>query len=218
MSQPPAIQIDNLAIRYDGKTLLSDFSLRLESGQKVTLSGRSGSGKSTVLRCILGFVIPDEGAIYINGERLTGSSVWTLRQQIAYVAQEPLLGSGSVREILERPFTYRANAKKRENLSRIPELFDRFTLPGDLIHKNIELLSGGEKQRVAIISAELLDRRIFLLDEASSALDRISKQAVNEFFCDRRDLSVLSVSHEPEQFFCTDRIFELSPGSGGDVR
>ena len=214
----PAIQIDNLAIRHDGKSILSGFSLRLESGQKVTLSGRSGSGKSTVLRCILGFVIPDEGAIYINGERLTGSSVWTLRQQIAYVAQEPLLGTGSVREILERPFTYRANAKKRDNLSRVPELFAQFMLPAELINKDIELLSGGEKQRVAIISAELLDRKILLLDEAGSALDRVSKQAVNEFFCARRDLSVLSVSHEPEQFFCTDRIFELQPGSGGNVR
>ena len=218
MPQPPAIQIDNLTVSYDGKTILSDFSLRLESGQKVTLSGRSGSGKSTVLRCILGFIIPNEGVIYINGEQLTSSSVWPLRRKMAYVAQEPLLGSGSVHEILERPFNYRANTKKRDNLSRIPELFTKFMLPNELINKDIELLSGGEKQRVAIISAELLDRRILLLDEASSALDKVSKQAVNEFFCARQDLSVLSISHEPEQFFCADQIIELQSGNGGKVR
>lgn len=208
----PIIEIENLSVQFDGKTVLADFSLDLNTGEKITLTGRSGSGKSTLLHCILGFVIPFKGIIRINREELNDISVWNLRTILAYVAQEPTLGSGTVQELLERPFSYRANAKKRHNLSRIPELFQRFLLPADLLQKDIGRLSGGEKQRIAIISAELLDRRIYLLDEASSALDSESKQAVNEFFCYRKDISVLSVSHEPEYFFCADRIVQITSG------
>lgn len=215
MERSPAIEINNLTIQFDGKSVLSGFSMQLEPGQKATLTGRSGSGKSTVLRCILGFVVPGGGVIRVDGEELNSVSVWKLRRKLAYVAQEPLLGSGTVREILERPFSYRANVRLKENLARVPKLFERFMLPSELIDKNIDKLSGGEKQRVAIISAEILVRSIYLLDEVSSALDRVSKQTVNEFFCAREDLSVLSVSHEPEQFFCADQIVELEGGSPG---
>lgn len=216
MSLPPAIEIENLTVRFDGKTVISRFSLRLESGSKIALTGSSGSGKTTLLRCILGFVVPDEGTIRINGERLTSASVWTLRSILAYVAQEPDLGSGTVGQILERPFTYRVNMGKRDNLSRIPNLLERLLLPSSLLDKEIEKLSGGEKQRVAIISADLLDRSIFLLDEASSALDNPAREAVADFFRHRRDLSMLSVSHDPEGFSFCDRIIKLrSEADGG---
>ncbi|TKJ39103.1 ABC transporter ATP-binding protein [candidate division LCP-89 bacterium B3_LCP] len=211
---PPAIQIDNLTVQFDGKIVLSDFALHLEPGEKITLTGRSGSGKSTLLKSILGFVVPERGSIHIGGRELTGSSVWELRTHMAYVAQEPLLGSGTVSEILQRPFSYRTNADKCDNLSRIPNLFDRLLLPRDLLDQDVSLVSGGEKQRIAIISADLLDRRIYLLDEASSALDEDSKHAVNEFFIERLDLSVLSVSHDPENFFCRDRVVTLNRPDG----
>lgn len=215
MDKEAAIKIDNLTVRFGGRKVVQRFGLCLEPGDKVTLTGRSGSGKSTVLHCILGFVESDEGAIYIEGERLTRESVWRLRTRLAYVAQEPDVGFGRVREILERPFAYRVNAAMRGNLSRTPGLFDLFMLPTLLLDKDIATLSGGEKQRVAIISSVLLERRIFLLDEASSALDDVAKRAVAEFFGSRGDLTVLSVSHDTAGFDFSDRVVELPGGSGG---
>ena len=82
----PAIRIDELTVRFGDQPVLERFSLGLDTGAKATLTGRSGSGKSTVLRCIMGFVVPDAGAVYVGGERLTGASVWRLRAKLAYVA------------------------------------------------------------------------------------------------------------------------------------
>ena len=213
MEDSPAIKIEDLTVRFDGRTILSHFQLDLAPGAKATLTGRSGSGKSTVLRCILGFAVPDEGSIHIRGERLTDESVWHLRTGLAYVAQEPDLGTGRVSEIIERPFEYRANAPLRDNLSRTPELFDRFLLSPGLLDSDIAKLSGGEKQRVAIISSILLGRSIFLLDEATSALDKIATRAMADFFRSSGDLTVLTVSHDPGKFGFPDHIIEL-PGGG----
>jgi ABC-type multidrug transport system ATPase subunit len=208
MAAIPTIEIDDMTVRFDGRTVIDHFSLRLARGERVAIAGPSGSGKSTVLRAVLGFVEPAGGEIRIEGERLAGETVWRLRTKLAYVGQEPDLGEGAVREILERPFAYKANAQLKGNLSRLPELFERFSLPMELLEKKMETLSGGEKQRVAIVSAILLDRNIFLLDEVTSALDKKNRQAVWEFFRSRDDLTVLAVSHAPEEG-ASDRVVEL---------
>jgi putative ABC transport system ATP-binding protein len=206
--RPPAVRLDRLTLRFGGKTILDRFSLDVAPGERVTLTGRSGSGKTSILRCILGFTIPDEGAVFVGGERLTCASVWPLRAKLAYVAQEPDLGPGTVTEILERPFLYRANRALRKNLDWTPELFDRFMLGRDLLNQPVTQLSGGEKQRVALISSILLDRRIFLLDEVSSALDSAAKSAVLEYFRPQDDLAVMSVSHDTQSF--NDRIVDIT--------
>jgi putative ABC transport system ATP-binding protein len=207
-----AIHIEDLTVRFGGKTVLDRFSLRMEAGEKATLTGRSGSGKTTVLRCLLGFVVPDAGTIRIDSEELTPRSVWRLRAKLAYVAQEPDLGEGTAREVLERPFDYHANAHLRGNLARTDELFKRFLLPMSLLDEDVTDLSGGEKQRVAIVSAMLLDRRIILLDEASSALDKAAEKAIADFLRARKDLTVLSVSHNPDGFGFGGRLIELPGG------
>jgi ABC-type iron transport system FetAB ATPase subunit len=216
MKQVPAIQIDNLTVRFSGRTIVERFSMSLASSDRVTLTGRSGSGKSTILRCILGFTVPDEGSIAIEGEPVTGASIWKLRTRLAYVAQEPDLGAGQVRHILERPFAYHANARLWGDRLRVQELFQRFMLPAEMMDKDIVTLSGGERQRVAIVLAILLRRSIFLLDEASSALDKTARQAVAEFFKSQDGLTILSVAHDPEGFSFSKDIIELPGGSDGE--
>ncbi|MCA1784492.1 MAG: ABC transporter ATP-binding protein, partial [Desulfobacteraceae bacterium] len=174
------------------------LSLSVSHGDKVTLTGPSGSGKSTVLRCILGLVMPDSGTITILGEPVTRHNIWQKRHHIAYVAQEPDLGTGSVKEVIETPFSYRSNASLRDNLARLPAIMERFNLPQTLLDKQISRLSGGEKQRIALTIAILLDRAIVLLDEASSALDTKNKQAVAAYFKQAENTTVLSVAHDTE--------------------
>ncbi len=136
--------------------------------------------------------------------------VWEVRRQLAYVAQEPDLGAGTVREVLERPFLYKANVALRGNLERTGEFLERFCLPAALLAQEMAALSGGEKQRIALISAVLLDRPVVLSDEASSALDGESKQAVVGFFQEVRDLTVLSISHDSEWQAFSERVIHLS--------
>lgn len=204
-----AVQLNRLHLSFNGQHVLNDLSLSIFHGDKVTLTGPSGSGKSTVLRCILGLVMPDSGTITILGETVTRHNIWRKRRHIAYVAQEPDLGTGSVKEVIETPFSYRANAGLRDNLSRLPEIMERFNLPQPLLDKQITRLSGGEKQRTALVIAILLDRPIVLLDEASSALDTKNKQAVADYFRQAENTTVLSVAHDTEWLGFATRIVDM---------
>ena len=205
----PAIEINGLCVRIEAQQIISNLDLRLEKGQKITLMGRSGSGKSTLLRCLLGFMWPEAGTIRIFGQELTPQSIWQLRVHLAYVAQEPEMGKGKVRALLEQPFHFRANRNLHDNLQQVPALFERLHLASTLLDKDISQLSGGEKQRVALISALLLKRPILLLDEASSALDPRARDAVIDLLRSREDLSVLSVSHDQEWLGFSETTIDL---------
>jgi len=218
MDTSSAIDIRDLRLEFDGRSVLRDFSIRVEFGEKVHLTGRSGSGKSTVLRCVLGFVTPDSGTVRVGGDEITPGSVWSLRRKMAYVAQEPELGDGSVDEVLARPFEYRANVDLRGNLDRIEGLLDRFLLPKSLLKKDIKSVSSGEKQRVALIGALLLDRDIMLLDEPASALDGDAARAVALYLAEQTGLTVVCASHGMGRLPLEGRTVELPGGSvAGDV-
>lgn len=205
-----AIEIANLGVNYDGCRVLEGFDLKLAVDEKVVLTGTSGSGKSTVLKCILGLVEPWRGSIHVFGLPVDGHGVWTVRRSLAYVAQEPEFGAGTALQAIARPFAYKVNASLRVSLDRLPGLMERFNLPQVLLDKEIATLSGGEKQRIALVSAILLNRPILLLDEASSALDKANKEAVAEFLKQADGLTVLSVAHDTEWFGCADRVVNLS--------
>ena len=204
-----ALEINNIEIVFDGRTLLQAFNLQVAQGEKVVLAGPSGCGKSTLLKCLLGFVVPHKGTILVNGKELDRESVWDIRRQIAYVTQEPEFAPGTVEEALQLPFSYAANAALRDNLDRIPELLKCCNLPMAMLTKDIKTLSGGEKQRIALISAILLDRPIILLDEVTSALDKDNKEAVAHFFQEAHDKTVLSIAHDTNWHDFADRVIQL---------
>lgn len=206
----PAIEIQNITVRFQGKSVWQNFSMQVNPGEKVVLDGRSGIGKSTILRCLMGFVVPETGAVRINGQALTPESIWTLRTLMAYVPQEPDLGSGQLRQWVEAPFAFKANSHNRKNLDRLPKLFDRFLLSTDLLDSDVNRLSGGEKQRVAIISAILLARKIILLDEPTSAMDRFAGKAVLNFFQSVPGITILAISHDRAVLNMADRIVNVS--------
>ncbi len=208
-----AIVIEDLGINYDDRWVLRGFSLQVVQGEKVSLTGPSGSGKSTVLKCILGLLEPREGSINVFGNPVAGDAIWNIRRSLAYVAQEHELGPGSVRQAIERPFAFKANAGQRGNLNRLPTLMDQFNLDLALLDKETSSLSGGEKQRIALILAVLLERQILLLDEASSALDPENKRTVVDFIRQADDLTVLSVAHDAEWLDFADRVVHLSGGT-----
>ena len=190
-----SIHIDSLSLVRDGRSILNDCSLEIPAGQCVVMTGPSGAGKSTLLRCVLGFDWGDSGKIFIEGDELTAKDIWSFRRKIAYVTQEPDLGNGTVGEVIEKPFSYRANHDIRERVALRKEMFAQLSLSEGLVDKDVTTLSGGEKQRVAIIKAMLLDRDILLLDEITSALDVDSRRAVVEML-GASGATMLIVSHD----------------------
>jgi ABC-type iron transport system FetAB ATPase subunit len=203
------IKIDNLSIHFGSKQILKDISLCLKQGEKVAISGESGAGKSTILRCVLGYIPFESGKIFIEGEEITTKNIWDLRHFLGYVPQEPDLGQGNVKNVLLVPFQYKANRHLTPEKKQIDELFDKFRLDRELIEKDVSKISGGEKQRVAIITALLLKRRIYLLDEITSALDDKSKEAVANYFKSRRDITVIAVTHDARFKTICNQVFRL---------
>ena len=206
------VELTDVTLRFEGQTVLENFSLRVPPGRKVTITGPSGSGKSSILRSILGFITPERGAVRVAGELVTSQSVWYVRRRLAYVPQEADLGLGPVRRILCQPFEYRANANLRCDEQLLLDMFDRLHLPPHLLDKDIKDLSGGEKQRVAIVSAILLDRSIVLLDEAASALDRENAVAVADYFREQRDLTIVSAAHNAQILPLSEHVVSLAGG------
>jgi len=190
------IEMDSVCISYGGLVVQDGFCLSVGAGEKVALCGGSGCGKSSVLGSILGFVIPHAGRVVVDGVEVCGESVWGIRRLIGYVAQEPDLGEGTLQEIIERAFSYRANCGLKKNLDRVGEMLGKFALAEPFLSKDISTLSGGEKQRFSLIIALLLERKILLLDEISSALDPKSKQIVADYLS-QSGQTIILVSHDP---------------------
>lgn len=197
---------------FGGKALFSNLSLEVARGERVVLTGASGIGKSTLLRCILGFTIPESGEILVNGVPVDGETVWRLRTQVAYVPQEPELGEGTLRRWFEQPFSFKANSHLKDNLERLPRLLQRLSLPATLLEAEVARLSGGEKQRVVLISALLLEREVLLLDEPTSALDRENSLAVVSLLRSLEGLTILSISHDSHFLDLADRVIPFPPG------
>jgi len=190
-------RLEHLTKQFSDQFVLEDFSFDIQEGEKIIVSGRSGIGKTTLFRLLLGFEQPDSGKIYFENELLTEVTVWNLRRRVAYVSQDLNIGRGNLQTFFNETLSLKANVEQKSNsLGELEELLNAFELPDTLLQKNIEELSGGEKQRVAIINALLLKRNIFFLDEITSALDKSLKSKVLDYFLLNPTFTVLSISHD----------------------
>lgn len=190
------VELQDIRLSLGGQRLFDRLSCTFPAASKTLLYGPSGSGKSTLLRLMLGFVQPDSGRILIDGQALDADTVWTLRKRTAYVPQGIHLGEGKVEDFLEDLFSYQANKHLAPESEAISAYFQQFKLPDKTLSKAISQLSGGERQRVAIIAALLLDRELYLLDEATAALDEALQEQVMQHFAGLEGKTVIAVAHQ----------------------
>ena len=213
------IVMDNVTFTHDegqGDTLFHDFSLNIQPGEKIGLVGSSGSGKTTLTKLLLRFADIDSGKITIDSQDIAEVTQASLREQIAYVPQEPLLFHRSVRENIAygRPNATDAEiekaAKKAGAYDFIVKLQDGFdTLVGERGVK----LSGGQRQRIAIARAILKDAPILVLDEATSALDSESEALIqNSLETLMKNRTSIVIAHRLSTIAKLDRIIVLENG------
>ncbi|MDD3320114.1 MAG: ATP-binding cassette domain-containing protein [Paludibacter sp.] len=190
-------KLENITKTFTKQFVLQNFSYEILKGDKVIISGKSGIGKTTLFRLLLGFETVDSGNIFFEDQLLNEQTVWELRKKVAYVSQDLNIGRGKVQSLFDETLSLKSNIQyKNSSNDKINDLFIQFNLDKSLLDKDVEELSGGEKQRIAIINALLLNRDIFFLDEITSALDKTLKFKVMDFFFENPSYTVLSVSHD----------------------
>lgn len=202
------IALENIKLQVHQKTLLDDVNLQLNKGEKLIVRGASGSGKSSLLKCIVGALPYTEGTVQVGGLKLSPTTVAVIRARIAFIGQEPVLGAERVRDALLLPFTFKAHRGNMPTQEGIVQLLDRLHLSPNILEQSCKRVSGGEKQRIAIARALLLGKTIFLADEVTSALDPESRAAVmHQLF--RPEITLLSVSHDTEWINACGRMVEI---------
>lgn len=196
MSFSTIIKVENLSFYYKDQFVLRDINLEVKKGDFLALIGPNGGGKSTLIRCILGFLKPQKGEIWLWGQKNFKFKEWF---RIGYLPQRagslidqliPL----TVKEFLYLPTTW---YKKKINYSYLENLIEKFGMKHLLNHKLGEL-SYGQLQRTYIVRALVLEPELLILDEPSVGLDFFTQevfyQILGEFH--QKGLTIILITHE----------------------
>jgi ATP-binding cassette, subfamily B, bacterial len=213
-----AIEFKDVSFSYPSsdQSVLKDFSIRIEPATTLGIVGTTGSGKSTLVKLLLRFYDPEEGAVIIGGHRLSDLTCASLRGQIGLVSQDIFLFDGTIEDNIR----YGSFDSSGDDLVRVmkqaavTEFVGR--LPDGLqtvVGERGVRLSGGQRQRIALARALLKDPPILILDEATSAVDNETERVISlALETIRRERTVLIVAHRLSTIRQADRIVVIEKG------
>lgn len=206
------LQVSNVSKSFEQETIIKNISLELHEGEIVSLLGVSGGGKTTLFNIIAGLSAPDEGSVLLDGADITGKP-----GNISYMLQKDLLlPYRTIVDNVALPLIIRGE-KKATAREKAAGYFEEFGLKGTE-YKYPSQLSGGMKQRAALLRTYLFSEKVALLDEPFSALDMLTKSSVHEWYLDVMEkirLSTLFITHDiDEAILLSDRIYLLSGQPG----
>ena len=192
------LELKNVSYIKENKTILNDISLKVEEGDFISIMGASGSGKSTMLKLCSHLISPTSGKILYREKDMISYDPILLRREISYCVQSGGLFGRTVEDNLAFPYEARGLTMDRV---AVLSMLAKFGLEADVLNEENKNLSGGEKQRVALVRTLLLKPEVVLLDEVTSALDlentRIVEQIIRELSAS--GTTILWITHNPEQ-------------------
>jgi thiol reductant ABC exporter CydC subunit len=212
---PFSIVLENVRACYGPgeRPALDGFSLKLDPGRRVVLLGRSGTGKTTVVRLLLRFIDPERGRVTLADEDLRRYRQEDVRRMIAVAGQDAHLFSASIRDNLElaRPDATEGELLDALRSARILDWVQ--SLPNGLdtlVGEEGRELSGGQRQRIVLARALLTDAPVLVLDEPTAHLDApTAKRLVEDMFSAVRNRTVLLITHRPEGIELADEVVVL---------
>lgn len=203
----PIVVFDRVSLAFDDKVILREISFTLKTGHTKIFLGASGAGKSTILRLIVGLLKPDEGRIFVNGERIDDMSedqMMAVRADLGMVFQEgALFDSLTVGENVGYKLFEELRVPPEEGRKRVEEVLGFVGLAAYIDRSPAEL-SGGQRRRVAIARAMAAKPRILLYDEPTTGLDPITSITIDQEIIKLRDLEEVSsivVTHQLRDAF-----------------
>ncbi|MFZ3157749.1 MAG: ATP-binding cassette domain-containing protein, partial [Smithella sp.] len=216
MNAIPLIEFKNITKRFGSQTVLNKVNLQIYEGQVTTIIGLSGSGKSVLLKHIIGLLKPDEGTILFRGKPLTEmkkSEMAASLAQISYMFQgNALFDSLNIYDNIALPLRETTNLKKAEIHRRVMARIEQTELT-EAAYKFPSELSGGMQKRVALARALITDPRIVLFDEPTTGQDPVRKNAILSMIAQYQkkfNFTAIMVSHEiPDVYFISNRILAL---------
>lgn len=204
--------VKNMSYEVKGKKILKDISFTVEKGEFLTIKGPSGSGKSTLLECLASLISPSSGEIYYKGKPLSAFDVTDYRKEVSYGFQNASLFGETVEENLAFPYLIRDQEFDRE---RALELLEKVNLSEFYLDQKVTALSGGEKQRIALIRNVVFMPEVLLLDEVTSSLDEATRHDIGEAirrFNQEEGVTVLWVTHNTEEIKNATKTMEIVAG------
>lgn len=206
------LKAEHITKQYGGRTIIEDISIELREGELVSLLGVSGAGKTTLFHVLSGLVSPEEGRVILSGEDITAKP-----GRISYMMQKDLLlPHKKIIDNVSLPLVLNG-VKKQEARKKAEPLFGEFGLEGTQ-YQYPSQLSGGMRQRAALLRTYLSSDGVALLDEPFSALDTITKSGIHRWYLDvmeRIRLSTLFITHDiDEAILLSDRIYILNGKPG----
>jgi len=196
-----------------GMTLLAPVSLTLNAGEFILLTGPSGSGKSTLLKIIASLLEPSGGEVIFKGQSVSRIKPESYRQRVSWCVQTPILFGDTVYDNLALPWQIR---QKKVDVAVLKYWLKQVNLPEAMLEKKIEQLSGGEKQRVALLRNLQFLPDVLLLDEITSALDAENKQLIHQLIAGlvkEQGVAVIWISHDSAEISQAQRVITLQlPG------
>lgn len=193
------LNIKSLNYKVNDTMILNNLNLSINEGDFIAVSGPSGSGKSTFFKLLNHLISPVSGKIIYRNKNIMEYNPVQLRKKICLCSQMPYLFGEKVLDNLLFPFSQRKLVIDRNLIKKYLELLN---LDESFLDKNPHNLSGGEKQRIAIIRAMAVKPDILLLDEVTSALDDANTNAVEELIKDlnKNGVTILWITHDSNQY------------------
>jgi ABC-type nitrate/sulfonate/bicarbonate transport system ATPase subunit len=206
------LEVKNISKAFEGKQILQNISIELHQGELVCLLGVSGGGKTTLFNIISGLLAPDSGQILLGGKDITAKP-----GSVSYMLQKDLLlPYRTIEDNVALPLLLKGMSKK-EARQQAGSMFAQFGLDGTQKQYPAQL-SGGMRQRAALLRTYLFSQDVALLDEPFSALDTLTKSAIHKWYLDVMEnihLSTLFITHDiDEAILLSDRIYLLSGQPG----
>ena len=211
------IRLEHVTKSFDGQKVLDDLSLSVNEGEFLTVIGRSGCGKTTMLRLINGLQKPDSGKVYVEGEDVDNTDLIALRRRIGYVIQNKgLFPHMTVEKNISYVPVISGKKNKEENHRQALRLLKLAGLEESMAGRYPSELSGGQQQRVGIARALASDAKILLMDEPFGALDEITKRAMQDEVLSLQTqlhMTIVFITHDiREAMKLGDRVLVMEQG------